>query len=202
MPDETALPPEHREHPIAQAAKECYRCGEPIEGGEEHCPHCGRRLYRVCYCGWRIPVDAESCPQCHADWSGTMRVRRKSHRHRFSLRRMGSYALLGAAGALGVAGVVGWIVIQLAERALPAGTAVPPGFAAQLRLVGQGLADLVATVGERMAGLGAGLGLALLVLLAGAVVGGLLYLIKEDLLRLPRPRRAGRAARVRRRRVR
>ena len=181
--------------------EECYRCGEPIEAGEEHCPHCGRRLYRICFCGWRIPVNAESCPQCQADWSGTMRVRRKSRRHRFSSRRLGTYALVGAAAALVLAALCGWLVVKLAERALPEGKGMPAGFAEQMGLARQGAGKLVNTVGERLAGLGAGLGLAALILFVGALVGVLIYLVNEDLIRFPWPRHSRRAQRVRRRRA-
>jgi len=201
VPDSSPLPIEHQEHPIALAVEECYRCGEPIEEGEEHCPRCGRRLYRVCFCGWRIPVDAESCPHCHADWSGTVRVRRKSHSRRFSSRRLGSYALLGAGGALLLALICSWVVIKLAERALPEGQAMPDGLADQFALAWHGGAELMGTAGERLSRLGAGLGIVLAILLVGAIIGTLLYLLNEDLVRVRWPWQR-RKKRVQRRRVR
>lgn len=201
-PDEAEAAQGQAKHPIAEATTECYRCGETIEEGQEHCPTCGRPQYRVCYCGWRIPITAHRCPQCGADWSGAMRVRRKAHSHRVHPQRLARHAVLGALAALVFAALVGVVVNNLALRALPEGQPMPAALGARLALAGQGLGELLSTIGRRLGTVGGELGLVLLILLAGAAVGALFYLTREHLLRIRWPWAHRKHKVVRRRRVR
>jgi ribosomal protein L40E len=199
QPDETGASVRQEKHPIAEAVSECYRCGATIGEGQEHCPQCGRPLYRVCYCGWRIPINAHRCPQCDADWSGAMRVRKKAHSHRVNPRRLGSYAVLGALAALALTALGGLLLGKLAERALPEGQPMPHALGERMALAWEGVEEVLSTIGRRLAALSGGLGLVLLILLMGAAVGALIYLAHEGLLRFTWPR-AHRKGKVRRRR--
>ena len=189
-------------HPIAETVAECHRCGAAIPAGQGRCPECGRRLYRVCYCGWRIPVTTPRCPQCDADWSGSSRVRKRTHSHKVQPARLGAYAVAGALAALVIATMSGVIMNALASRALSGGESLPPGIIDRLGLAWNGGVQLLGAIAHRVAGVGAALSIVLVVVVVGAGIGVVLYLTREDLLRLPPPPWKGRKERHRRRRAR
>jgi hypothetical protein len=93
----------------------------------------------------------------------------------------------GSLAALILAALLGIIIRQLALRALPEGdTTLPDGLTARLGLAWQGLIQLGALMGRHLAEISQGLWIVLLIVFAGAVVGAVFYLVREDLLRLPR----------------
>ena len=173
-----------------------------MEEGADHCPRCGRRVYRICYCGWRIPVYAERCPQCDADWSASMRVRKKAHTHKVNPKRLASYAMGGALGALLLALLLGALINSLAARTLEEGQSLPSSVTDRLGLAAVGLGQALGTLGQHFAHMSGALAVVLTILVVGAGVGAFLYFSREHLLSLELPRPGQRKHRHRRRRVR
>ena len=179
----------------------CYRCGATLVEGDRNCPQCGRRQTRLCYCGQEIPVTASSCPECGADWSTAFRVRRKSKTRDFSWKQTAAYAAIGALAMMTLAALINSIVGALAYHSLPVGASgLPAGFVARLGLA-------LSTLGNGFTGalwhlehIGGGPVTALLLVLAGAVVGAVVYLYRAGALR-PRLSLPGIGAKKRRRRA-
>ncbi|MCX7598123.1 MAG: zinc ribbon domain-containing protein [Armatimonadetes bacterium] len=167
-------------------ATTCYRCRATIPQGASHCPRCGRRQTRWCYCGHEIHVTEATCPHCGADWSGALRVRRRGRRNRLETRKLVGYMAAGAVVAIFAAALLNSIVGALAIRSLPAGERVlPPDFASRLGLAVETVGRNLAVVWNHIARLGGGfLGL-LAILLTGAVVGALVYLGRVGRIRVP-----------------
>lgn len=165
-----------------QQARTCYACGAEVPAGERRCPVCGRRQVRECFCGARIPVTVIRCPECGADWSQSVRVRRKSRSRQIRPQTAAKYAALGALAALLVAGLVQVLVTVLAAAALAPGEAMPKGLAAKMGLavaaVGGCLSRMADLIGSYMATLGIGL----LVMALGAAAGVVYYLGKTGVL--------------------
>jgi len=150
------------------------------------CPQCGREQYRVCYCSHRIPVIAAVCPYCGADWSHSKRVRRKSHRHSLSYRKLAQFAGVGAFVALMAAMLGNAVITGLAQHSLPADRSLPPSLIARvglaLQTVGQGLGG----ASRWLAQVGGGLLPVLAVSLIGAGAGVMIYLVRARVARLHR----------------
>jgi hypothetical protein len=187
---------------VAEAVEECHRCSEPIPPGAARCPECGSRLYRDCFCGWRIPVTAERCAHCEADWSGAHRTRKRVHSHKVHAARLGSSAIAGALVALVLAALLGVVVKQLALRALPEGDALPDSLSGRLGLAWDGAVLVGRATGQHLSKVGAGLSTVVLIVILGAVIGAVIYLLREDLLRVPWPPWRHRKKHYRRRRAR
>lgn len=172
----------------AQEAGHCYRCGAVLTEDSRNCPQCGRRQARLCYCGQEIPVTSPSCPFCGADWSTAFRVRRKTRNREFSWKLTAAYAAAGALAAIILAAFANSFVGALAIRSLPPGTTgLPASFLDRLGLA-------VTTVGRALGGLayhvshlGGGPTAALILVMAGAVVGAVVYLYRAGALRLRWP---------------
>jgi predicted RNA-binding Zn-ribbon protein involved in translation (DUF1610 family) len=174
-------------HPVAETVDECHRCGEAIAPGETRCPECGSRLYRECFCGWRIPVTAARCPHCGADWTGAHRTRKRAHSHKVHAARLGTSAVVGALVALVAAALLGVLIKQLALRALPEGDTLPDSLSARLGLAWDGAVQVTEATGSHLAKVSAGLSTILLVVFLGAVIGTVIYLVREELLRVSWP---------------
>ncbi len=185
---------------VPQPNKECYRCGAEMAGDAERCPECGRRQYRICYCGNRIPVTAAECSHCGADWSGSTRVTRKKTRSssvkpRMLLKNAG----IGAGIALLVLGIAN-ILVRYFARAGSAGGDVPPELFAQIDLAIAGVQGIMGTWWERVARHGGqlvGVGIGLLI---GGIAGVGWYLGKMGILKLGRKARGSRRRRSAKRR--
>jgi len=159
-----------------QQTTTCYACGAEVPAGEKRCPVCRRRQLRQCYCGAWIPVTASRCPECGADWSQSVRVKRKSRSQQIHPRVAARYAAVGALAALLVVGLIQVLVTVLAAVALSPGEAMPEGLVARMGLalatVGACLSRTVGLIASHMATLGLGL----LVMALGAAVGAVYYL--------------------------
>jgi len=108
------------------------------------CPACGRRQYRICYCGNRIPVNTAECPHCGADWSDSTRVKRKKSRS----SRLNSAGLLRSAGigaviALVIAGLFNIFITYFAAIGVE-GEALPDDFFGLLDMASVGLRRVAA----------------------------------------------------------
>ncbi len=166
----------------SQQPATCYACGAEVPAGETRCPVCGRRQVRQCYCGALIPVTASRCPECGADWSQSVRVRRKSRSRQLRPLTAARYAGMGALVALLVAGLAHVLVTALAATALGAEEAMPKGVAARVGLalaaLGGGIGRAIDLVASHAAALLAGL----LVMAVGAAAGVVYYLGRTRIL--------------------
>ncbi len=168
--------------PQTNLVENCYRCGTPLPEGSEVCPNCGRNQFRICYCGARIPVTAPTCPDCGADWSGSHRIRRKS-RHRPDWKRMAKFALAGSALAVIVAAVLNALITGLARGSLPEGQHIPNSILQKLGLALTTVWTALQALGQGLAEKGGGTLNTIAVLLAGAIIGAGVYLVREGFLR-------------------
>ena len=147
--------------------------------GTRICPVCGRKQTRTCYCGAEIPVTAKTCPECGADWSASRRVRRKSKSKKIDWRQLAKSAVIGAIiTALAAAGLNA-IITALARRSLDYGEPLSASFSQRLSLALTTMYRAVATVAARLAEHGAGTATLLAILVLGAGVGAVAYLIRE-----------------------
>ncbi|MBU0610842.1 MAG: zinc ribbon domain-containing protein [Armatimonadetes bacterium] len=194
-PEEGAQPGTRPDAAGEATGKLCHRCGAELALDAQVCPHCGQKQYRQCFCGQAFPSNLDTCPACGTDWVRSLRVRRRSHSGKIKPRVLVRNALLGAFIAVLAAGLLNVIVTALAQRATPEGT-VPSGIGERLYYAWYTLATASLKLLGALVG---GLGYALLIALAGAAVGALVYLLPPRLSRLTRDLRH---TRVRRRRSR
>ena len=181
-------------------AAHCYRCGAVLEDDSRNCPQCGRRQTRLCYCGQEIGVTASSCPHCGADWSTAFRVRRKTKTFEFSWKLTAAHAAVGALAAIIVAALANSLVGALAVRSLPQGAAgLPAGFLARLGLALATIGHAFTSLAYHIEHLGGGPLAALLLVVAGAAVGAVVYLYRAGALRLRWPFPTANARKRRRR---
>lgn len=170
-------------HPV----KECYRCHAPIPEGLQHCPKCKRPQYRTCYCGNRIPITAEKCPICGADWRHSHRVTRKSRKRQLNFNKLSKFALVGALTAL-VVGIMGNMVIKgMAQQSLVENETLPDSYWERLKLAANATGAVLGTLASSIAFVAGGLAPVLLVVLGGAGLGVLIYMIHEDLIKIRWP---------------
>lgn len=175
-----------------KANEECYRCDAQVPADADVCPRCGRRQYRLCYCGNRIPVNVAECPHCGFDWSGSARVsRRKRRSSRLKPGMLLKNAGIGAGVALLLLGTAN-ILLRYFARAGSGGGDVPAELFAQLDMAIAGVQGILGAWWEyagRYRGqlLGVGIGLAI-----GGIIGAGGYLGKIGILKLGRRKRGSR----------
>ena len=185
---------------MVEPVKACYRCGHLMAADARKCPACGRRQYRICYCGQHIDVTAAECPHCGADWSASRRTRRSKQRSStIKPAAMAKSAAIGAAVALALMGISQILVRYFARIGADAGV-VPVSMSEKLSLARVGVHKVamfwVESISSRSdALLGIGIGL-----LVGAGIGVTLYLINIGTIRIQRKKkRSGRQSSRRRR---
>ncbi len=188
QPDDTASP-----DAAGGQTKVCHRCGATLALDAQVCPHCGQKQYRQCFCGQAFPSNLSRCPACGTDWVKALRVRRRSRSDKVKPRAMLRNALMGALVAVLASGLLNLIVTALAQRATPEGV-VPRAIGERLYYAWYTLATSLIKLINSLVG---GLGYTLLIALAGAAIGALVYLVPPRLARASRHLRHGR---VRRRR--
>ncbi len=156
----------------------CYNCGTELPDDRRHCLECGRSQFRTCYCGASIPVTYTSCPNCEANWSQSARVRKKKSKSRtVKPTRMALYALSGAVAAMIMFGVIQALITSAARGSLSPGEAMPASGGQRLLLSAQTLLSAVGRIGAFMADHSASLLGLLLVIVIGALGGGIYYVI-------------------------
>ena len=166
-------------HTDTESQQQCYYCGAELEPGMRRCPVCGRKQTRTCYCGAEIPVTAETCPECGADWSASRRVRRKSKSKRIDWKQLAKFSVTGALVTALVAAGFSAIITAVARRGLDYGHSLPASFIQHLSLALTTMYGAVATVAARLAEHGAGAATLLGILVLGASVGAVAYLVRE-----------------------
>jgi len=134
---------------------------------------------RTCYCGAEIPVTAKVCPHCGADWSHSRRVRRKSKSKHLDWTKLLKFALLGSFLALITASVLNLVITGLASRGLASGQQLPSSLIQRLGLAWVAIWTALAALGRELAERGGGLATLTVVLVAGAALGVVAYLLRE-----------------------
>ena len=148
----------------------CYSCGAELKEGQEHCPECGLRQYRVCYCGTKLRRNVERCPECGANWTRiSSRRRRSAHKRK---RAEVYYIAVGALCAVALAAIVAATVRGLQEGGAAA--------------IADGATRLAAFAGQH------GLAIAGVILVAaiGAAGGAVTYRLRRSFRRDSRRRSA------------
>ncbi len=143
------------------------------------CPVCGRKQTRTCYCGAEIPVTAKTCPECGADWSASRRVRRKSKSKHIDWRQLAKFSVIGALCTALAATGLNAVITALARRGLDYGEPLSASFSQRLSLALTTMYRAVATVAARLAEHGAGAMALLGILVLGAGIGAVAYLVRE-----------------------
>lgn len=164
-------------------ADSCYRCNTVL-GGAEVCPQCGRKQYRVCYCGNNIPITTAVCPHCGADWSHSHRVRRKSRRNKLSYKELARFAIGGTFVALVGASVLNVIITGLAGQSLPPDQGMPGSVAVRIVLALQTVWGGIAGSFWTVVGVAGGLGPILTVAVVGCTAGIVVYLVRSGVVRV------------------
>ena len=181
--------------------KECYRCGHVIPADAQRCPSCGRRQYRICYCGNRINVTLSSCPHCNADWSSSRRTRRTKHRSsKVQPGAVAKSAGIGALAALGMMGIFQVLVRYFARIGAETGD-IPEAMSARMQMAATGVHKVIEAWLNSIAArsdalLGVGIGL-----LIGAAIGVSIYLINIGIIKFNRKKSRTGSRTSRRRRV-
>ncbi len=168
-------------------ADRCYKCDAALEGAEM-CPQCGRKQYRVCYCGEKIPVAARVCPYCGADWSHSHRVRHKSRSSKLDYKKLARSAGLGALATLVAAGLTNIVITSIARRSLSSHQVMPSSFLARVELALQSLGQTTIGAMQRAIDMGASLVWVFIVILIGAGLGAVTYLARSGFIRRRRSR--------------
>jgi len=166
-------------HADSESQQQCYHCGTDLAPETRICPVCGRKQTRTCYCSAEIPVTAKTCPHCGADWSASRRVRRKSKSKRIDWKQLSKFSVLGAIGTALVASGLNAIVTALARRSPGYSESLPASFIQRLSLALSTVYRAVMTLGARLAEHGAEAATVLGILVLGAGVGAVIYLIRE-----------------------
>jgi len=163
----------------SESQQKCYYCGADLAPGMRVCPVCGRKQTRTCYCGAEIPVTAKTCPHCGADWSASRRVRRKVKSKHIDWKQLAKYSVIGALLTALVVSGLSTIVTALARRSLDQGESLSASFVQRLSLALATVYRAVATVAGRLAEHGAGAAALLGILVLGAGIGAVAYLVRE-----------------------
>ncbi|MEN6642973.1 MAG: zinc ribbon domain-containing protein [Armatimonadia bacterium] len=174
----------------------CYYCEAPLPAGAQVCSECGRKQYRVCFCGTTALAGLENCPSCGADWSERIKVRRRSRAVHIKPRKLLRSALIGALVTIVATAIFNLLVTALAERSIQA-EALPAAFSAKLYYAWLTLSSATSVLFSRLLG---GAGSFLLIALLGGTVGTLFYLIHIGYLRFSRQQEHGKHGTLRRRR--
>lgn len=103
----------------AEIRVRCYRCKTDMGEEDRLCPVCGRLQFRVCHCVKQLRMRVETCPDCGADWSRSIRHKaRRKRRERGDPRELARYIAAGAVGFLLLAGSLYYVGGRVAERML------------------------------------------------------------------------------------
>jgi ribosomal protein L40E len=169
----------------------CYRCGADVSPDARVCPECGRRQFRLCFCGDEIRRSVARCPRCGTDWSKIQRRRHRRSRESFRWRQLARYGSFGAGLALAVSLFAMWTYQGLEGRAVAyyggASHASPsPGLV--LSYLGAKASRLVEGIGDGAPAVGH----AFAICLVGALAGAFVYLWRTELPGRLRPRRSRR----------
>jgi len=184
-------------HTDSDSQQQCYHCGTDLAPGTQICPVCGRKQTRTCYCGAEIPVTARTCPECGADWSGSRRVRHKSKSKHIDWKQLAKFSLIGALFTVLAAAGLNAVITALAHRSLDYGQTMPASFIQRLSLALSTMYTTVATLAARLAEHGAGAATLLGILVLGAGVGAVAYLVREGFWTRWRRRSSGKVKRKR-----
>ncbi len=166
-------------HTDSERQQQCYYCGTDLAPGMRVCPACGRKQTRTCYCGAEIPVTAPTCPECGADWSASRRVRRKVKSKHIDWKQLAKYSAGGTLVTALIVAVLNAIITAMARPSLAYGQSLPASFFQRLSLALTTMYRAVATVAARLAEHGAGAATLLAILVLGAGVGAVAYLVRE-----------------------
>lgn len=178
------------------APRTCYYCQAPLAADAQVCSECGRKQYRVCFCGATAPAGMEECPVCGADWTEKIKIRRRSRAVHIKPRNLLNSALVGALITIVATAIFNLLVTALAERSIEA-EALPAAFSARLYYAWLTLSSATSLLFNRLLG---GAGPFLLIAVLGGGVGILFYLIHIGYLRFSRQQDHGKHGTLRRRR--
>lgn len=174
--------------PNSHLVTECYWCSTPLPEGTRICPECGLKQYRTCYCGTEILVTAPRCTNCGADWSASLRIRRKAKPRRPNYKSMLKSAALGSVIALVVAALLNAIVTGLARRSISGDQQITT-ITQKVGLAIDTIETILQTIGHHLAERSGGLIAAIVVIVVGAAIGALTYLSRRGFLRLRKDRK-------------
>lgn len=174
----------------------CYHCEAPLSADAQVCSECGRKQYRVCFCGATAHAGLEQCPSCGVDWTERIKVRRRSRAVHVKPRKLLKSALIGALVTVVATAIFNLLVTALAERSIQA-EALPAAFSARLYYAWLTLSSATSLLFDRLLG---GAGPLLLIALLGGAVGALFYLVHIGYLRLSSQQEHGKHGTLRRRR--
>ena len=167
---------------------QCYSCRTPLLANGK-CPDCGRRQTRICFCGEELYPGEEPCPKCGAEWTATLKIRRRRRRRGVRSGELMGYGVAGIFVALLGTTFIYYVTGMLAQPAA-GGTGSSPSFSERLGMashaVREGLGRAWSSVAESFGGIAP----FLVAALVGALVGVLYYLIRTGAL-APRPRNGG-----------
>ncbi len=163
----------------SESQQKCYYCNADLAPGTRICPICGRKQTRTCYCGAEIPVTVKTCPQCGADWSASRRVKHKSKSKRIDWEQLAKFSVLGALFTVLVAVGFNTLITSLARYSQDPGESLSDSFIQRLALALATVYRAVATLGARLAEYGAGAAALLTILVIGAAIGAVVYLVHE-----------------------
>ena len=166
----------------------CPQCGAALGDAGGACSACGWLPERICFCGAKLPRDAPQCPNCGAQWSKVVRIRRRSRSTRVKTNRLLRSALVGALAAL-LGGALGNLIISgLAQRSTPDGE-IPADLGLRLYWAWHTLATASQALVSRI--MGVELGLIFVTALVGAALGALWYLTQIGQLKWSKRSRRG-----------
>ncbi len=175
--------------PDSHLVTECYWCSTSLPENTRICPECGLKQYRTCYCGTEILVTEPRCPNCGADWSASLRIRRKAKPRRPNYKSMLKSAALGSVIALLAAVLLNAVVTGLASRSLAGDQQIPTSITQKVGLAIDSIGTILQTIGHHLAEKSGGLIAAIVVIAVGAAIGALTYLARRGFLRLGKDRK-------------
>lgn len=155
----------------APAENVCHRCEAPLPPGSAVCTECGRKQFRLCFCGAAVPAAAETCPICGTEWSEKIKVRRRSRSSKIKTLPLAQSALLGALITIVVAALLNLIIRALAESSAHGN--LPDSILERLYYAGLTLGRAVSLLYDRLWG---GFLISVVAALVGAAIGTLAYL--------------------------
>ena len=163
----------------SESQQKCYYCGADLAPGTRICPICGRKQTRTCYCGAEIPVTTKTCPYSGADWSASRRVRRKSKSKRIDWKQLARFSAVGALSTVLIAIGFNALVAALARCSLDPGESLSDSFAQRFSLALSTVCRAVARLGTYLAEYAAPAATLLGILIIGAGIGAVAYLVRE-----------------------